>query len=81
MSASKVTRDADKYATEGPQSSLEKKLIEEYLQVKGYSLEYLQNLPKEEAQRLRREACTYASLKLAEVESRARFRQEIHGPS
>jgi len=27
-----------------------------------------------------REACQYASLKLAEVESRAKFRQEINAP-
>jgi len=81
MCASQATPDIDKNAKEGPQSALEKKLIEEYLQGRGYSLDDLHGLPKEDAQLLMRAACTYASLKLAEVESRARFRQEIHGPS
>ena len=81
ISVSQTTPDIDKCAAVGPQSVLEKKLIEEHLQGKGYALEDLHSLPKEEAQQLMRAACTYASLKLAEVESRARFRQEIHGPS
>lgn len=66
---------------EGPQSALERKYIEEYLQSQGASLESLGNLPKEEQQHLMREACKFASLKLAEVESRAKFRDDIHAPS
>jgi hypothetical protein len=66
---------------EGPQSALERKLIEEYLSEKGYHLSDLQALPEREARRLMREACRYASLKLAEVESRAQLRKEIHYPS
>jgi hypothetical protein len=80
MSETSSTPEVERSGSEGPQSALEKNLIQEYLQVKGYSLESLHLLPKDEAQRLMREACTYASLKLAEVESRARFREEIHGP-
>ncbi len=63
--------------TVGPQSALEKKYIEDYLAGKGYSLEDLKGLPKDEAKRLMTGACTYASLKLAEVESKAKFRQKI----
>jgi hypothetical protein len=81
MSAMSSPLDVERCGSEGPQSALEKNLIQEYLQEKGYTLEDLHQLPKEEAHRLMREACTYASLKLAEVESRARFREEIHGPS
>ena len=66
---------------EGPQSKLERKYIQEYLRSKGASLESLAQLPKEEQQHLMREACKYASLKLAEVESRAKFRHDIHAPS
>jgi hypothetical protein len=66
---------------EGPQSALERKYIEEYLQSKGASLENLGSLPRGEQQRLMREASKYASLKLAEVESRAKFRKDIHVPS
>jgi len=81
MSETSSTPNVERCSSEGPQSALEKNLIQEYLQEKGYSLESLHQLPKDSAQRLMREACTYASLKLAEVESRARFREEIHGPS
>lgn len=81
MSATSSTPDVERCSSEGPQSALEKNLIQEYLQEKGHTLESLHLLPKDEAHRLMREACTYASLKLAEVESRARFREEIHGPS
>jgi hypothetical protein len=62
----------------GPQSALERKYIEEYLQSKGYRLKDLQELPKEEVKRLMTEACTYSSFKLAELESRAKFREKIH---
>ena len=70
--------DVDRCASEGPQSALEKKLIEEFLGEKGYKLQDLHTLPQEEARHLMEEACRYASLKLAEVEARARFRREIH---
>ena len=66
---------------EGPQSALERNYIEEFLQSQGASLKILGKLPKEEQQHLMREASKYASLKLAEVESRAKFRDDIHAPS
>jgi hypothetical protein len=39
------------------------------------------NLPEEEAKALMIEACKYASLKLAQVESEAHFRETIREPS
>jgi hypothetical protein len=75
------TINSVKWAPTGPQSTLERKLIEEYLLEKGYRLIDLRGLPKAEAVSLMKEACLYASLKLAEVESRAQFREEIRGPS
>jgi hypothetical protein len=65
---------------EGPQSALERNLIREYLRGKGYKMQDLRNLPEDEAKRLMREACQYATFKLAEVESRAKFRREIQLP-
>lgn len=73
--------DPEECASEGPQSALERKLIEEYLQEKGFTWESAHALPEEEFHRLMTEACKYASLKLAEVESRAHLRREIHLPS
>ena len=66
---------------EGSQSKLEWKYIQDYLRSKGASLESLGKLPQDEQQRLMCEASQYASLKLAEVESRAKFRHDIHAPS
>ena len=73
--------DVDECMSEGPQSALEKKLVEDYLQSKGYSREDLQKLPEELVNQLMKEACMYASLKLAEVQAKSQFREEIHLPS
>jgi hypothetical protein len=81
MSEELDIRYVDESVAGGPQSTLERRLIREYLQDKGYSLEDLRRMPKEEARHLLEDACKYASLKLAEVESRAQFREEIRGPS
>jgi hypothetical protein len=74
------TTGVDESMSEGPQSALEKKFVEEYLQSKGYSREALQMLPEEIRKRLMKEACTFASLKLAEVQAKSQFREEIHLP-
>ena len=63
--------------TEDIHAFLEKTLIETYLKGKGFSFEALQKLPKEEARQIMKEASTYASSKLAEVEVRARLMQEL----
>ncbi len=63
---------------EGPQSALEHMIIEAYLAGQNVTLEDLKNLPPEEAQRLMKEASSYASMKLAEVEFKAKFRRDIH---
>lgn len=76
-----VSKEIKKLASEGPQSALERKLINEYLQKKGYQIDDLFTLPKEEAKQLLKEASKYASLKMAEVEARAKFRKNIRGPS
>jgi len=57
---------------------LEKTLIEEYLNQKGYSHETLKKLPAEVVERLMKEASQYASLKMEEVQARARFVNELH---
>ena len=57
---------------------LEKALIEEYLRVKGYSLEALKKLPVEVVKRLMKEAVQYASLKMEEIGGQAHFIKELH---
>ena len=69
--------DFDRCVADGPQSTLERMLIEVFLEGKGYTVESLKTLPPEQAHELMKEACAYASMKLAEVESKAQFRRDI----
>ena len=57
---------------------LEDMLFETYLKGKGYTLEDLKNLPEKEARQLMKEASTYASGKLAEVEVKAHLMRVLH---
>jgi vacuolar-type H+-ATPase catalytic subunit A/Vma1 len=65
----------------GPQSVMEKAFLADYLQQKGYYLADLRELPPEKAKALMVAASQYASLKLAQVESTAHFREKLHRPS
>ena len=66
-----------KNAVKAPQSPLERQLINSYLQSKGFTRQDLLTMPLEDARVLMAEACTYASLKLAEVEARSQFGKKI----
>lgn len=79
MTANKE-QDVEKCAEGGPQSAMERRFLEEFLETRGQSLASLKALPDEQARRLMTEACRYASLKLAQVESKAHFRESIRGP-
>jgi hypothetical protein len=70
----------DRDTTETTESTLERKLIAEYLLDKGYCWSDLKNLPKKKANNLMKEACRYAALKLAEIEARSKFRRKIQPP-
>ena len=83
MGESHATRDADRgelvrTAMQEPLASLERMYIEAYLHGKGYTMQSLQRMSEEAARQLMIEASAYASAKLAEVETRARFVQELH---
>jgi len=58
-------------------SALEREYIKEYLQSQGYLHKDLGKLPVEVSKKLMTEACTYASLKLELITSRAKFRENI----
>jgi len=70
----------DQYFAEAQQPPLEIRFIKDYLREKGYLLRELKKLPEEEARQLMIEACIFASLKLAQVESRVQFREKIRSP-
>ena len=57
---------------------LERMLIETYLKGKGYTLEELKDMPEEEAKQLMKEASTYASGKLTEVEVTTNLKRVLH---
>jgi len=56
---------------------LEQGLIDEYLKDKGYNREGLKKLPKEEARKIMIEASTFASGKLSEIETKARYKHNL----
>lgn len=61
-----------------PHAPLETNLISEFLRNQGHTRKSIQRLPIEEFTRLMIEATRYASARLAEMESRARFVHTIH---
>lgn len=65
-------------ATNAPQSPLERQLIIDFLKEKGYKLGDLKRLPRKQSKALMSQACTHASLRLAEIEARSRFREKTH---
>jgi hypothetical protein len=77
---SKKTTVDRREAIENPESILERKLIAEYLLSKGYKMTDLKNLSEIEAGALIKEACLYATLKLAEIEAKSKFRRKIEMP-
>jgi hypothetical protein len=79
MEAAMTTNPIENVAPmEDRNALMEKSLIEEYLQQKGYSHEALKKLPVELAEKLMKEASQYASLKMEEVEARAHLVKELH---
>lgn len=75
----KPDQELGKESQPGVKASLEKVYFLTYLKSKGLTEEGLKNLPEIEANRIRREAALYASTKLAEQESQAKFVHNIHG--
>lgn len=63
----------------GSQAALEAVYIEQYLADQGYTLDTLKLLPEAQATALMRAASLYASLRLAEVETRSHLVGELHG--
>jgi hypothetical protein len=64
-----------------PLAALERALIDEFLTFRGYTRRAVAQLPSSEAASLLSTACEYASLRLAEIESRAHYIGEMHASS
>lgn len=65
--------------SETPEAIIEMMYIQGFLHEKGLRLQELCDLPAEEAKKLMKEACAYASYRLAEVKSRANLRRDLGG--
>ena len=69
---------SDPTAFDAPFGRLERALIDMFLHARGFDAQKLAELPEQEREALLKEASTAASVKLAEVESRAHYLHEIH---
>lgn len=62
-----------------PHGPLEFALIDEFLAERGHTLRSVHSLPLPEREQLMRRAASYATLRLAEIESRAHFVDDLEG--
>ena len=69
--------DADQPARHDQTAELESSLIAEYLERRGHNFQTLQQLPDEERHALMREASAFASMRLAEMETRAHYVDDL----
>jgi hypothetical protein len=76
-----MTTPRDVAASGDAHAQLEKAFIAEFLKAHGYTPETLHDLPPDMARRLMTEASQYASNRLAELETRAHFVEEVDGVS
>ena len=60
-----------------PHAALERAMIDQFLADRGYTLHSVNTLPPADRQSLLRAAAAFATLKLAEIEARAQFVDEI----
>jgi hypothetical protein len=73
-----TTGHEDQEAAEAPLGRLEQSLIDEFIRGRGHDPDNLSAMADADRHALLREASVYASSRLTEVESRARFVHEIH---
>lgn len=70
---------SDSPATHDPHVELERELITEYLRSQCPRKDGLHGLPEATVRQLMTEASRYASARLAELELRARWVENVHG--
>ena len=70
--------DADQAPRHDQTAELEQALIVEFLETRGHTLHSAQALPDAERHALMREAALHASMRLTEMESRARYVDDLH---
>jgi hypothetical protein len=73
-------RNDNPSSIEDPHVALERKFIDAFLESAGHTRRSAGELETRDFSTLLRAASEYASLRLAEIESRARYTDEIHRP-
>ncbi len=73
------SQDAGPTPIEEPLAELERGLMSEFVSASGHSLYDLLHRDDADARRLLTEAARYATLKLAEVETRSHYVRALHG--
>ena len=69
--------DADDTPRPDQTAELEQAFIAEFLEKRGHTLESIQRLPEAERHALMRSASLHASMRLAEVETRAHYVEDL----
>jgi len=72
-------RERAETAFDDPQARLERALMDEFLRARGCTLSTVGQKPPGERQALLVQATQYAAGRLAEIDARAAYIQEIHG--
>jgi hypothetical protein len=72
------TENPARPAVRAPYGELERSLIDQYLRARGHDPAHLDALPEPVRDALLKEASTYASAKLTEVESRSHLIDAMH---
>jgi hypothetical protein len=73
-----TTNEQDRIPMQAPDAALEQAFIDAFLRTRGHDTSSVEQLPEDERKRLLEEASVHAAGKLAEVEARAHFVQELH---
>ena len=68
----------ERQQSEAPSATLERVLLDEFLSARGHTWTSVRGLDPDEAAALLRGASEYASLRLAEIESRAEYISALH---
>jgi hypothetical protein len=68
----------DRPPLQSPLGQLERALIDEFVRERGYDPAHLAELPEREREELLKQASLHASARLAEVESRSHYIDEVH---
>jgi hypothetical protein len=71
--------DRSEFPIEEPEAALERAFIDDYLKTHGHDPRALRMLPEEQVRTILREAVQYAAARLAELEARAHYVNELHG--